>query len=63
VRLQGSKLIFPGLEEGLYFVEIWDPWTGKITLQREENLGKEASFLLPDFSRDIAVKIRRIDMK
>jgi hypothetical protein len=62
-RLQGSKLFFPGFEEGLYFIEIWDPWTGTITLQRKENLGKDASFLLPDFSRDIAIKIRRIDMQ
>jgi len=55
----GISLSLAGLAEGDYVVEIWDTFTGEII--RTENISMTSdgvTIALPDFDRDLAIKIK-----
>ena len=53
-----------GLGEGKYKVEFWDTWKGEITATKEIRSDKDGlDVTLPPFKRDMAIKIRPVDIK
>ena len=57
--VSGAVCTIPGLAHGKYNVEIWDTYTGEIIEKKEMNHAEDnLSVELPDFKKDIALKIK-----
>ena len=58
---KGATATINGLKPGKYSVEFWDTFRGLAIGRTTVDLaGSALSFALPDFTRDIAVKVKRI---
>ncbi|MCU0480619.1 MAG: DUF5060 domain-containing protein [Anaerolineae bacterium] len=57
--LSGLSITLPHLTDGEYVVEIWDTFTGEIIRSDTVRIGADgATIALPDFDRDLAVKVK-----
>ncbi len=57
--IAGAVCTVPGLTSGKYTVEIWDTYDGKvINILEMETSDGNLSITLPDFKKDIALKIK-----
>jgi len=58
---KGVTATINGLKPGKYSVELWDTFRGLATSRTTADVaGSALSFPLPDFARDIAVKVKKI---
>jgi len=57
---KNNQCIIDGLISGDYMIEFWDTYSGKITQTQKVKLTDGLAFLLPQISRDFAIKIYRI---
>ena len=57
--MSGVRANFAGFTDGTYRIEVRDPWGTQPTVERlATSVGGTLSFVLPDFTRDVAIKIR-----
>lgn len=57
--MSGVRVAFAGFADGTYRIEVHDPWGVQPMVERlATSVGGTLSVLLPDFTRDVALKIR-----
>jgi hypothetical protein len=64
-RHKGKILTIAGVEPGMYRVEAWDSWTGKVintSIRKQKERGPLA-IPLPEFRVHLAVKVKPLDTK
>jgi hypothetical protein len=66
--LPAADLILPGLEPGLYVAEFWETYEGlktgeqRFVVEAREGMICELRLALPQFERDLALVIRRMEV-
>jgi mannan endo-1,4-beta-mannosidase len=66
--LPAADLILPGLEPGLYVAEFWETYEGlktgeqRFVVEAREGMICELRLVLPQFERDLALTIRRMEV-
>lgn len=60
-EITGAYFEIPDLEDGEYTIEWWNTYSGEVIARRKaQGAGKKLTVEVPDFSRDIACKIKRV---
>lgn len=60
MTIEGTRLVFEGIEPGKYEALWWNTWEGVMLKTETVTLDAEASLVVPSFARDIAVRLRRV---
>ena len=63
-EIKGAAVSVPGLTPGAYHVEIWNTQSGKaVSARAVEHVGEHLEVPLPDFTHDIALKLKIVEGK